>query len=89
VDLKLAMKTFPVLLFLFCVIFMAACGGGAALSLSPKSVLVIGGTGRVGQKVTSKLVNEGHKVRLLVRDLQKVIYFMFQPTTNYYYCYDQ
>ena len=41
---------------------------------SPKSVLVIGATGRVGRNVVPKLLKQGYTVRCLVRNKEKAFY---------------
>jgi len=49
------------------------CGFCQALK-SPKSVLVIGATGRVGRNVVPKLLKQGYQVRCLVRNKEKAVY---------------
>lgn len=57
----------------FIVLAIDLCGGlsNVAAKVSSKSVLVIGGTGRVGRAIVPKLVVEGFSVRVLCRDIEK------------------
>src|SRR5262249_13543238 len=47
-------------------------GGGVQIE-NTKSVLVVGATGRTGQHFVSMALNEGHRVRALVRTPEKLV----------------
>ena len=55
------------------VLAVEVCKGLSTLAtkLPSKSILVIGGTGRVGRAIVPKLVDEGFSVRVLCRDIVK------------------
>lgn len=55
------------------VLAIEVCRGLSTLAtkLPSKSILVIGGTGRVGRAIVPKLVDEGFSVRVLCRDIEK------------------
>lgn len=43
-----------------------------------KNVLLIGATGFVGSAILDELVNRGHKVTAVVRNVEKVVHPLFQ-----------
>ena len=61
---------------------------GETVPLKVKSVLVLGGTGRVGSTVAAKLVAQGTETRVLTRDATKanaMVDMFISLFPNYYF----
>ena len=51
--------------------------------MSPETVLVVGGTGELGEPVARQLLADGYSVRLLVRDVARA-HTLLGPEFEYF-----